>query len=87
MFHWCYQETEALFAAVPFVGYYLRKVHYWWHSLRKHNHQDCTANHDTFQSRLAEAVSHIEPLPNPPANDNQGQEVCGGIDIQPEDAQ
>jgi hypothetical protein len=31
--HWCADETMALMASIPFLGYALRRLHAWWHRL------------------------------------------------------
>ena len=36
--HWCWQETEALFALLsvfPLVGYYIKNLHAKWHCKHK----------------------------------------------------
>ena len=30
--HWCMDETLALLAMIPFIGYMFRKLHVWWHT-------------------------------------------------------
>ena len=85
--HWCNDESLALMSVIPFIGVYFRRAHAWLHSKLNHkcHTKGCPETHtDHFQSRLDEATSQIKPLTNPPANDNQEQEVCGGCDHEPE---
>lgn len=32
--HFCMDEVMALLAAVPFLGYAIRRLHAWWHRVR-----------------------------------------------------
>ena len=34
--HWCTDETLMLLAALPWLGYYFRKLHVWWHNKYHH---------------------------------------------------
>ena len=34
--HWCMDETLMLLAALPWLGYYFRKLHVWWHTKYHH---------------------------------------------------
>jgi hypothetical protein len=34
--HWCMDETLALLAMIPFIGYMFRKLHVWYHSKMGH---------------------------------------------------
>lgn len=52
--HWCMDETLALLAMIPFIGYLFRKLHVWWHTKIAHTchekHCDDThAEHTEFQ--------------------------------------
>lgn len=52
--HWCMDETLALLAMIPFIGYMFRKLHVWWHTKVGHTchekHCDDThAEHEEFQ--------------------------------------
>lgn len=40
--HWCMDETLALLAMIPFIGYLFRKLHVWWHTKVAHL---CHAKH------------------------------------------
>jgi hypothetical protein len=49
-FHWCYQETEALFillGAIPLIGLFFRRLHARFHQKWKTlcNHKDCCSDH------------------------------------------
>lgn len=34
--HWCMDETLAVLAMIPFIGYFFRKLHAWYHSKMGH---------------------------------------------------
>jgi hypothetical protein len=34
--HWCMDETLAVLAMIPFIGYFFRKLHTWYHSKMDH---------------------------------------------------
>lgn len=34
--HWCMDETLAVLAMIPFIGYFFRKLHVWYHSKMGH---------------------------------------------------
>ncbi len=34
--HWCMDETLAVLAMIPFIGYFFRKIHAWYHSKMGH---------------------------------------------------
>lgn len=34
--HWCMDETLAVLAMIPFIGYFFRKLHAWYHSKMEH---------------------------------------------------
>lgn len=36
--HWCMDETLAVLAMIPFIGFFFAKIHAWWH---KHFHHKC----------------------------------------------
>lgn len=40
--HWCMDETLAVLAMIPFIGYFFGKLHAWWH---KHFHHKCHEPH------------------------------------------
>lgn len=45
--HWCMDETLALLAMIPFIGYMFRKLHVWWHTKIDHtcHEKHCDATH------------------------------------------
>lgn len=45
--HWCMDETLAVLAMIPFIGYFFRKLHIWWHKHFNHKcHEDgCDETH------------------------------------------
>lgn len=55
--HWCMDETLAVLAMIPFIGYFFRKLHVWWH---KHFHHPC---HE--EGCKSEHVYHTEEAPAP----------------------
>jgi len=34
--HWCMDETLAVLAMIPFIGYFFRKLHIWYHAKMGH---------------------------------------------------
>lgn len=56
--HWCMDETLAVLAMIPFIGYFFAKLHAWWHKHVNHecHEKDCHAHH----------VEHCHMLPNLP---------------------
>jgi hypothetical protein len=34
--HWCMDETLAVLAMIPFIGYFFRKIHAWYHAKMGH---------------------------------------------------
>lgn len=51
-FHWCADETFMLLTMLPFIGFFFKKIHAWWHTKSAHKCHDehCDAAH----------VEHIE---------------------------
>ena len=52
--HWCMDETLAVLAMIPFIGYFFRKLHAWYHKKMGHTchekHCDDThVEHTEFQ--------------------------------------
>lgn len=52
--HWCMDETLAVLAMIPFIGYFFRKLHAWYHAKMGHTchekHCDDThVEHAEFQ--------------------------------------
>jgi len=45
--HWCMDETLAVLAMIPFIGYFFGKLHAWWHKHFHHkcHEKDCNAEH------------------------------------------
>lgn len=45
--HWCMDETLAVLAMIPFIGYFFRKLHIWWHNKFHHkcHEKGCDSNH------------------------------------------
>lgn len=45
--HWCIDETMALMAMLPFIGYYFRKAHLWYHAKFHHkcHTKSCNETH------------------------------------------
>jgi hypothetical protein len=37
-FHFCIDEFLAVLAMIPFIGFYFRKAHAWWHVKFNHKH-------------------------------------------------
>lgn len=46
-FHWCADETIALFSALPFIGFFFAKLHTWWHKKFGHpcHEEGCKGTH------------------------------------------
>jgi hypothetical protein len=46
-FHWCADETIALFSALPFIGYFFAKLHAWYHKKFGHpcHTEGCSDTH------------------------------------------
>ena len=46
-FHWCMDETLALMAVLPFIGFYFRRVHAWYHTKYGHkcHEETCDEKH------------------------------------------
>lgn len=45
--HWCMDETLAVLAMIPFIGYFFRKLHAWYHKKMGHicHEKHCDAGH------------------------------------------
>lgn len=45
--HWCMDETLAVLAMIPFIGYFFRKLHLWYHAKMGHtcHEKHCDATH------------------------------------------
>jgi len=45
--HWCMDETLAVLAMIPFIGYFFRKLHAWYHAKMGHtcHEKHCDAVH------------------------------------------
>lgn len=43
-FHWCMDETLALMAVLPFIGFYFRRVHAWYHAKYGHKCHEKTCD-------------------------------------------
>lgn len=45
--HWCIDETLALLAMIPFIGYFFGKLHAWWHRqfMHKCHEKGCYYTH------------------------------------------
>ena len=45
--HWCMDETLAVLAMIPFIGFIFHKLHVWWHNKFHHKcHEDgCNSDH------------------------------------------
>lgn len=45
--HWCMDETLAVLAMIPFIGYFFRKLHLWYHAKMGHtcHEKHCDAVH------------------------------------------
>lgn len=56
--HWCPDETLALFSALPFIGYFFAKLHAWWHQKFHHPcHTDGCQNTHVDHVELTEAYN------------------------------
>lgn len=46
-FHWCSDETFLLLSMLPFIGFFFKKLHAWWHknSLHKCHDEHCDDVH------------------------------------------
>jgi len=46
-FHWCADETLMLLSMLPFIGFFFKKIHAWWHknSLHKCHEDHCNDVH------------------------------------------
>ena len=64
--HWCMDETLAVLAMIPFIGYFFRKLHAWYHSKMEHvcHEKHCDDTH----------VDHPYS-PYDPANWHKNQQV------------
>lgn len=76
--HWCMDETLALLAMIPLIGYFFRKVHVWWHEKILHTchekHCDEThaehkyspyGRHCGFQKVSEEDMEYLRGTPAP----------------------
>lgn len=52
--HWCMDETLAVLALIPVIGFLFRKLHTWWH---KHFHHKCHEPH-CHEEHVSHPVSH-----------------------------
>lgn len=61
--HWCMDETLAVLAMIPFLGYFFRKLHIWWHTKIHHkcHEKGCDSEH----------VEHSEEKPECHPRDGQ----------------
>lgn len=55
--HWCMDETLAVLAMIPFIGYFFRKLHIWYHAKMGHT---CHEKHcdDVHAEHPHTIVSH-----------------------------
>jgi hypothetical protein len=56
--HWCMDETLAVLAMIPFIGYFFRKLHIWYHTKLGHT---CHEKHcDSAHAEHPHTVEHVE---------------------------
>lgn len=62
--HWCMDETLALLAMIPFIGYLFRKLHIWWHTKILHtcHEKHCDDTHAEHPNSLYHSDNWHKPL-------------------------
>ena len=79
--HWCMDETLAVLAMLPFIGYFFRRLHAWYHTKMGHTchekHCDDThvehtvkpyspfGRHEGFQKVSEEDMEYLKGTPAP----------------------
>lgn len=56
--HWCMDETLAVLAMIPLIGYFFRKLHIWWHTKFHHKCHEEGCNSDHVEHTEEECHDH-----------------------------
>ena len=66
MIHWCNDESMMLMSAIPFIGYYFRKLHIWYHTKIKHrcHTKHCDSTHAEHSDDSSENMTRCSKCPN-----------------------
>jgi len=78
--HWCMDETLAVLAMIPFIGYFFRKLHLWYHTKMGHTchekHCDAAhAEHKVSTEYPAVVQSDLDMIPQEDVSERYGDSV------------